>query len=185
MKKLSIVVMILAVVCACSSQDVQNEQSVLITQNQVDQIEHGMTYVQITSILGSPGEQEGVPKSLLFWFQDGCHLKVMLDENMESGTGTFSWCDEVCEEKDGETWCKSDVPNLFADKINSKMTYQEIVKAVGEPNEKQEVLVYKWEGVEGARKHKITVYFADNIAFQVFKISMEDAKDKESVEFKF
>lgn len=85
-----------------------------ITQNQLEQIKHGMTYDQIASILGSPGEQEGTPRSELIWSKDGCQLKVILDENKRSGPGSFSWC-------------KSDLPNPFADKIRSEMTYQEIV----------------------------------------------------------
>ena len=143
-----------------------------ITQNQLDQIKHGMTYDQIASILGSPGEQEGTPRSLLFWSKDGCQLKVILDENERSGPGSFSWC-------------KSGLPNPFADKIQSGMTYQEIVKTVGEPNEKKKLLLYKWRVVEGTRQHEITVYFSNNISIQVLKYSMQESKDKQSIKFNF
>jgi tetratricopeptide (TPR) repeat protein len=161
------------------------EPSAIITQNQIDQIENGMTYDQITNLLGNSGEQVGEPKSQLFWSQGGCHLTIILDENKKSGPGSFSWCDEVCEEKDGETWCKSDIPDPYEEKIKLRMSYQEIVEAVGEPNEKKEVLLYKWKGVEGTRKHEIKIYFSDNIAIQVLKFSEEGSKDSESVKFKF
>jgi outer membrane protein assembly factor BamE (lipoprotein component of BamABCDE complex) len=174
MKRLSIVVIILALLSACSSLGIQGNPSIAsitITENQMEQIEQGMTYDQISSILGSPGKMEALPKLLLSWSQDGCYLQVMIKEDKEAGYG--SWCDQVRKEIAGETYYK-EVSDPFSNKIKSGMTYQEIIKAIGEPHRQQEVFVYRWQGVDGPRKNEITVEIVENIAVNIFKFSLEE-----------